>query len=268
LVLAPALRVKRLVIKRLFSGLAVGAIAFLSLWYHSLSWLLFLIVALALAVVDWGRLTGSTPLVLALLLLPAALFAALEFYFLLPLMPLLAAVPMLVKADVKLAGNPLAVAAGIIWLALPVAFLFRLRLEYEFVTVFGLLLATIFQDSCAYYCGLTLRMGKNFSGPISPNKSWAGFFGGLLATVAVSFLFSYYRLWPLDLYWGVGVGFLLGVVGPVGDLMISGLKRQRGLDDLANYLPGHGGVLDRVDALLMNTVCFYVVIQLLEALSL
>ncbi len=254
-------------IKRLISGLVVGLIAFLSLWHHSLTWFVFLIVALALALADWAKLNDCPPAILALLILPGAFIAALEFYFLLPLLPMLAAVPMLLRTDVKMAGYPIAVAAGLIWLALPVAFLFRLRFKYGVLTVLGLLLATIVQDSCAYYCGMALRLGTNFSGPVSPNKSWGGFFSGLLATVVVFALFSYYKLWPLDFYWGLSAGLLVGVVGPVGDLMVSGLKRRRDLDDLANYLPGHGGILDRVDALLMNTVCFYVIIRVIEAIS-
>lgn len=104
-------------------------------------------------------------------------------------------------------------------------------------------------DIGAYFAGR--RFGKRKLAPqVSPGKSWEGVFGGLLATLLICVGVAIYRDWSLT-------GALLALIGTVvvvlisvvGDLTESMFKRQSGIKDSSNLLPGHGGVLDRIDSL-------------------
>jgi phosphatidate cytidylyltransferase len=92
---------------------------------------------------------------------------------------------------------------------------------------------------------------------VSPNKTWEGFAGGFLGSVGGLFIarLVFPVLRPLDC---VVLGLAGGVVGPLGDLCESMLKRAYGAKDSGVLIPGHGGILDRVDALLFNAPLVYV----------
>lgn len=112
----------------------------------------------------------------------------------------------------------------------------------------SVMLLTIFvaiwaNDTGAYLAGSTFGRHKLFPS-VSPKKSWEGFFGGLVAAVIVSCLFLG---WSLE---GILYGVVISVVGTWGDLFESMIKRQVGVKDSGNILPGHGGILDRIDSLL------------------
>jgi phosphatidate cytidylyltransferase len=100
-------------------------------------------------------------------------------------------------------------------------------------------------DTAAYFAGK--RFGKRKLAPsISPGKTWEGVMGALVATTAFSFLLSYLThqsYWFALVFWGVMV------LSIMGDLFESLIKRQAGVKDSGNLLPGHGGVLDRIDGL-------------------
>lgn len=96
-------------------------------------------------------------------------------------------------------------------------------------------------DTGAYLAGSTFGKHKLFPS-VSPNKSWEGFFGGLVASVLAA---------GLILGWGEAYyGVLIAVVATWGDLFESMVKRSVGVKDSGNILPGHGGILDRIDSLL------------------
>jgi len=112
----------------------------------------------------------------------------------------------------------------------------------------GAVIVTAFHDIGAYLVGK--YWGKTPLAPeLSPNKTFEGLVGGVLTSVAVSLLFVS-RIGP----WDAGKAFWLGVVvaiaAPLGDLCESMIKRDLGVKDMGKLLPGHGGVLDRIDALL------------------
>jgi phosphatidate cytidylyltransferase len=104
-------------------------------------------------------------------------------------------------------------------------------------------------DIGAYFSGR--RFGKRKLAPrVSPGKSWEGVFGGLLATLLICLLVGLYRGWSaLDLFLALAGTALVVLVSVVGDLTESMFKRQSGVKDSSNLLPGHGGVLDRIDSL-------------------
>lgn len=116
-------------------------------------------------------------------------------------------------------------------------------------------------DVGAFYAGS--RWGRHLLAPrISPKKSWEGVAGGLAASVAVAALGSVW-VWPrVPAGSAAGLGLLLGGVGIVGDLVESALKRAAGVKDSGGLIPGHGGILDRVDSLMFIIPCLYGLVRL------
>lgn len=116
-------------------------------------------------------------------------------------------------------------------------------------------------DSGAYFSGM--RFGRRKLIPsVSPKKTVEGSFGGLLVSAVAGSLLAWLTLSSIPV-WGLGplggavVGLLLGGVAQVGDLAESVIKREAGVKDSGTLLPGHGGVLDRFDAVLFNLPVFY-----------
>ena len=96
--------------------------------------------------------------------------------------------------------------------------------------------------------------GKGIGGPklaptISPKKTWAGFFGGVFLAVVAALLFSTLFGWDRSLLFLSGAGVCVSVMAQIGDLFESLIKRRFGAKDSGDLIPGHGGVLDRVDGL-------------------
>jgi len=120
-----------------------------------------------------------------------------------------------------------------------------------------LVMVTIWvSDAAAYFAGRL--WGKHKVTPaISPSKSLEGYVAAVLGAVAASCLYAYFLLpaWPA--WMALVAGALLGVFGAVGDLFESVLKRGAGIKDSSNLVPGHGGVLDRVDSLLFAYPVYY-----------
>jgi len=104
-------------------------------------------------------------------------------------------------------------------------------------------------DTCAFLVGRTLG-GPKLAPHISPNKTYSGLLGGMAGAAAASTLFSLMIASPATLWFAL-FGFAAGSVSQVGDLLESGLKRRFGVKDSSGLVPGHGGVLDRVDGLIL-----------------
>jgi len=112
-------------------------------------------------------------------------------------------------------------------------------------------------DTFAYLTGIMFGKHRLFV-RISPKKSWEGFFGGLICTVALSLLTA--KLFPiLPFYHWMAVAVIIVVFGVYGDLIESLLKRNLKIKDSGHFLPGHGGILDRFDSVLLSVpmVFFY-----------
>lgn len=101
------------------------------------------------------------------------------------------------------------------------------------------------------------RLGKRRLAPVvSPNKTWEGFVGGLVATVLLSLLLGRFLVsmnWPQSL----AAGVVIAVAGLFGDLNMSAVKRDVGVKDSGHWVPGHGGLLDRIDSLTFTAPIFY-----------
>ncbi len=115
-------------------------------------------------------------------------------------------------------------------------------------------LSTWVSDSGAYFVGLTIGRHKLWP-RISPKKTWEGSIGGFITGVLGTMLIT--RLVGLPVRHGAAIGALIAIITPFGDLSISMMKRQVGVKDSSNLIPGHGGMLDRMDSLLFAAVVVY-----------
>jgi phosphatidate cytidylyltransferase len=132
------------------------------------------------------------------------------------------------------------------------------------------LAATWVGDACAYFAGSAWG-DRKLAPSISPNKSWVGFWAGLAGAAAAAALWHVAARpvlmgFPLGLVGTVALGAALGLGAIVGDLVESLLKREANVKDSGTFFPGHGGALDRLDALLVTLPLAYMTLALAEAL--
>ncbi len=119
-----------------------------------------------------------------------------------------------------------------------------------------LLVVTFSSDTGAFFVGKA--MGKRPLAPtISPNKTWEGAIGGFAAAILAAFIAAWALNIDVDLPLIVVLGALMGVVGQAGDLFESKLKRLADVKESGRLLPGHGGVLDRLDSIVFNLALVY-----------
>ena len=120
-------------------------------------------------------------------------------------------------------------------------------------------IVTVADDVAALLVGAA--MGRHQLAPsVSPNKSWEGLIGGAVAAVLVSIVVVHF-IHPWTLSKAAIYGVVVAVVAPLGDLSQSMIKRHLGLKDMGRLLPGHGGILDRVDGLLFVMPATYFVVK-------
>jgi phosphatidate cytidylyltransferase len=123
------------------------------------------------------------------------------------------------------------------------------------------LIAVILSDTGGYASGVFL--GKRPMAPsISPKKSWEGFAGSVVAAAVGSAVLLYVWL-DVAFYWGLLFGAVISVVAVLGDLAESMLKRDLGIKDMSQLLPGHGGLMDRLDSILFAVPTAYLLLTLI-----
>ncbi len=114
---------------------------------------------------------------------------------------------------------------------------------------------TQFNDVAQFTFGNLLGRHKIIP-KVSPNKTWEGFLGGITATTVAAGLIGPY-LTPMPWHYSVLAGFLIAGAGYLGDITISACKRDLHVKDASNLIPGHGGILDRVDSLIYSAPVFF-----------
>jgi len=145
--------------------------------------------------------------------------------------------------------------SGLVYILLPlslVPFITQNQLtgnEYNPEILIGVLFVIWTYDTGAYISGILL--GKHKMAPsISPKKSWEGFFGGMVFALLVAMIFARYTN-LLNLSDWIILSFIIVLMGTAGDLFESLIKREAGIKDSGKIMPGHGGILDRFDSLLL-----------------
>ncbi len=147
-----------------------------------------------------------------------------------------------------------------LYIGLPLGLLSATRWNLGREAALLLILTVAVSDTFQYYSGRTL--GKRLLAPvISPKKTVEGAVGGLVGAALSLALVGHWWLPQMSLPARIALGFAVAAVGIVGDLFESMLKRSVGMKDASSVIPGHGGVLDRIDALIFATPVFYVFVR-------
>ena len=156
---------------------------------------------------------------------------------------------------------------GVIYVALPMAMLLYIPQmlvgKWSAWAMLAFVSIIWINDICAYLVGVSI--GKHrLCERISPKKSWEGFFGGLIGAVGFAVLFGHLFGGNL-VVWG-GLGLVAALAGVAGDLIESLIKREVDVKDSGSMMPGHGGFLDRFDALFLATpfALFYLIVMSLS----
>src|SRR5262249_923669 len=147
---------------------------------------------------------------------------------------------------------------GALWIGGGLGFVLLVRdLPHGRLATFAVLIGVWAGDTLAYLRGRLIRRHK-IAPPTSPGKTWEGFVFGTIATIFAVFVTLYdARDTFLSIGEAVALGAVIAVAAPLGDLFESMLKRDAGVKDTGRLLGGHGGVLDRIDAILFAAPAAY-----------
>ncbi len=237
---------------RIITAVILAPIA-VALAYYSFATFLFLIAVFVVALSwEWGKMTrsnGQDHIVLltaltALTMMGAVAWKDMNLVWGVLLLGVLAVYFLTAK-------NRRWAVAGVFYIALPACALVWIRSGelYGFAAIAFVFFTVWTTDSASYAVGRMIG-GVKFAPSISPNKTWSGFVGGIVAAAMMGGLFA---LWlgnesPKTL---AVVALLVAIASQYGDLLESSVKRYYGIKDSSQLIPGHGGVFDRLDGLLM-----------------
>lgn len=243
---------------RIASALVMVPVALAIVWYGG-PWIVGLaMIAAALMAWEWGRLVGRvTGLTDSLLLAGIAAVAVLAGAYVAAWAGLLVGAAGILLQQ-RLAGSrnaaPIWTAAGLAWIVGACIGFVWLRADpaWGTATMFWLLAVVWAIDTAAYVAGKTIG-GPKLAPRISPKKTWAGLIGGVAAALLVGLVTGVIvgsdKIWQIALLSGA-----LAIVEQIGDMAESFAKRRFGVKDSSNLIPGHGGLLDRLDGMLAVVV--------------
>ena len=231
---------------RVVAALVLAPLTILLAWLGGWLWACIVTVAGALLFVEWLTIVGarnSSTLAggVSAIGIAGIFLAIVEVDFAIEI--LLAGT---VLVAVLAAGRRLWAAGGLVYAAAAVvaAILVRLDPAYGFVALMFVLLVVWGADIGGYFAGRSIG-GPKLWPRVSPNKTWAGAIGGLVLGLIVAAIFAflgYGKLLPLLMF-----GAVVSVVSQLGDLFESAVKRRFDVKDSSQIIPGHGGLLDRLD---------------------
>lgn len=226
-------------------GVVLIVVALAALWAGGLGFWFVLAVAGLLMMAEWADLagapTGQKRIAQYAITVPLAILA-----------PGLAAGPGFLALGLTFGGaffvgavtRRAQLAGGVLYIGLPVLALVLLREQFGLLVTFWAMALVWACDIGAYFAGRLIG-GPKLAPAISPNKTWAGFMGGVAAALVFAAV-----LLPAGLSLALVIATpLLAAIAQGGDLFESHLKRVAGVKDSGNLLPGHGGLLDRLDGL-------------------
>lgn len=241
---------------RIASGLVMAAIAFGLTYAGPTPFAALLLVGGVVLAWEWGHMVRGASIDAIMIAHVAAVAAAIVLSALgQPGLALLALVIGMILVGLLATGNhTLLSAVGVLFAGLPAASLIWLRNDgaLGFTAVMFVLLAVIATDTAAYFSGRLIG-GPKIWPRISPNKTWAGLGGALVGAALVGVIISQFVPGASAPRLAL-IGALLAVVAQVGDFAESALKRHFGAKDASALIPGHGGLMDRVDGLVTAAV--------------
>lgn len=131
--------------------------------------------------------------------------------------------------------------------------------EYEPRVIIGIFILIWTNDTFAYLTGKSFGKNKLYE-RISPKKTIEGFLGGVLFTIIVSLIISHYFSFYNSIIW-ISSAIFVGLFGTIGDLVESKFKRQANVKDSGKIMPGHGGILDRLDSIIFVVPFLYLIFK-------
>jgi phosphatidate cytidylyltransferase len=249
---------------RIISALALAPLALGAVWVGGMSVRLLVIAAVLGMGWEWARLCGRGRIGLTGAAIIATQLAAVGTLALGSgaawAIAVLGGVGVALVAAVTRQASPAWAAAGTLWIAVgSIAFL-SVAVAVGTTPTIWLLAVVWASDVTAYAVGRTVG-GPRLAPRISPNKSWSGFFGGLAGPALVGAMSAPLLGGPAAFL--AALGAVLGLAAQLGDLAESFAKRHFGVKDSGGLIPGHGGLLDRLDGLLVAAVAFVLAIAAL-----
>lgn len=251
---------------RIVSGVVLLAVAVTAIWLGGLAFMALVAAAVMLVLWEWGAMHLIAPRVRigGMILLVAICWLSLQGQAGNALWLLAAglAASLLVGAAARQRDYHWFL-AGLVYAGLPGIALIFLRTRPDgLVLVLWTCTLVWATDIFAYFSGRAIG-GPKIWPAISPKKTWAGLAGGMVAAALASVLIARWAGWLWPWWLMLLTGAVLAVVAQAGDFFESWLKRRAGVKDSGNLLPGHGGIMDRVDGLIPVSC----VIALLAALA-
>lgn len=263
---------------RILTGVLGGALFIGSIWFNEWTFGALFLALTVLGMLEFyklltskgfepnhnlGVLLGAGLFVLAFLIQKEIITASV-MYILPPIMFLSLVAELYRKKQQPFINIALTLLA-VMYVAVPFTLLIILGFLNQYYS-WQIILGTIFliwsADTGGYIFGRTFGRTKLFE-RISPGKTWEGWLGGTLLCLAVAYVLSLF-LNNLDLTAWIGIGLIVSVFGVIGDLVESMLKRSLQIKDSGRLLPGHGGILDRFDSLLMITPFVVAFLKILQ----
>jgi phosphatidate cytidylyltransferase len=252
---------------RVLSGVVMGVAALALIWFlSSIALLLVALIVAAIAFHEYERIVDAigakvpywTALLATLLACAMVPFQWVDIESILAASMLLIALNVLASDRVgpPLLADTAAAVLAPVYIGVPLGCLVGVHAMAGREAVILLIATVAVSDSAQYYTGRTL--GRTPLAPLrSPKKTREGAIGGFVIAPIFLAVAGSYWLPAYPWYWHASVGFGIVVTGIIGDLFESMLKRAANMKDSGTLIPGHGGVLDRIDALLFAAPVFY-----------
>jgi phosphatidate cytidylyltransferase len=243
---------------RVASAVVLVPTALVAAWLGGWPFLVVISVGMALLAIEWGGMSAPRAPVRVAAAVTAAILAAVflahqgQFVLAWITVPVAALVAAVIARGV--AERAVDAGYGVLYIAPAAVCLVWLRSTNQgHWWTLMLFACTWAADIGAFAVGSVLK-GPKLWPRFSPNKTWSGFVGGLAAASGSAVLMAGLSVFQLDLRAAALVGFAVGLATMAGDLWESALKRRFGVKDSGDLIPGHGGLLDRVDGLMFAVV--------------
>ena len=248
---------------RVISSLVMVPLVVAAVYFGEPYWFLLLLLVGAMLCWEWATMIKSTNPALYATAYTVCMMASVFFPLSLLWFVVILSVGILVAYKARKEAHPRLSVLGVPYIATGIGSMAWIYQMTGWAGVMWLLLAVWSVDVGGYVVGTTVK-GPKLAPKISPNKTWSGLVGGVVLAGVVCGVFCYFlglRETMLTVLTAGAMG--LAVVAQVGDLCESAIKRRLGLKDSSNLIPGHGGIFDRIDGLLLAAPVMYVVVILL-----
>jgi phosphatidate cytidylyltransferase len=256
--------------ERVVSGIAIAVLAFTMVYWSPKAFAALTFLVAAAMSWEWGRIVrGSSPDVGTIIHVLAVLAATVLSATGMAGLGIAAAVigAIAVAALVFGTGRSQLSGAGVLYTGLPVVALGWLRGDEPlgFLAALFVLLMVVVTDVAAF-AGGRLVGGPKLWAAVSPKKTWSGLIAGTTAAAVAGGLFALLSGTGSP-QWLASLGLFMGLVAQVGDLAESALKRQFGLKDASDLIPGHGGFMDRMDGIVTASIAAALIAFAIDAFA-